>query len=69
VSTIIHLAHSLELKVVAEGVETELQSSILRTLGCDQAQGFLFSRPLSAEHFEQQLREPDRAAVRRAATP
>jgi diguanylate cyclase (GGDEF)-like protein len=74
VSTIIHLAHSLELKVVAEGVETELQSTILRSLGCDQAQGFLFSRPLSAESFEQQLRAADRPGTdrpeaARAATP
>ena len=44
VSTIIKLAHSLKLKVVAEGVETEEQSSLLRLLGCDEMQGFLIAR-------------------------
>jgi EAL domain-containing protein (putative c-di-GMP-specific phosphodiesterase class I) len=52
VSTIITLAHSVQLKVVAEGVETEEQSRLLRLLGCDQAQGFLFSKAVPAEMFE-----------------
>jgi len=52
VSTIINLAHSFRLKVVAEGVETEEQSRLLRLLGCDEMQGFLFSRPVPAEVFE-----------------
>jgi diguanylate cyclase (GGDEF)-like protein/PAS domain S-box-containing protein len=52
VSTIINLAHSLKLKVVAEGVETEQQSRLLRLLGCDEMQGYLFSRPLPGEVFE-----------------
>jgi EAL domain-containing protein (putative c-di-GMP-specific phosphodiesterase class I) len=52
VSTIINLAHSLKLKVVAEGVETEEQSSLLRLLNCDEMQGYLFSKPLPAETFE-----------------
>jgi diguanylate cyclase (GGDEF)-like protein len=46
VSTIISMAHSLRLKVVAEGVDSEDQASALRRLGCDQMQGFLFSKPL-----------------------
>jgi diguanylate cyclase len=46
VSTIIQLAHSLSLKVVAEGVETEEQAKILRLLKCDEMQGFLISRPV-----------------------
>jgi diguanylate cyclase (GGDEF)-like protein len=49
VQTIIQLAHSLRLKVVAEGVETEEQARILRLLRCDQMQGYLFSPPLPAE--------------------
>jgi EAL domain-containing protein (putative c-di-GMP-specific phosphodiesterase class I) len=46
VSTIISLAHSLRLKVVAEGVETEEQAKFLRLLRCDEMQGYLFSKPL-----------------------
>ncbi len=53
VSTIIQLAHSLKLKVIAEGVETADQRATLRQLGCDEMQGFLYSRPLPAELFEQ----------------
>ncbi|MFZ3321244.1 MAG: EAL domain-containing protein [Usitatibacter sp.] len=52
VSTIISLAHSLKLNVVAEGVETEEQSRLLRLLSCDEMQGFLFSKPVPVEIFE-----------------
>jgi diguanylate cyclase (GGDEF)-like protein/PAS domain S-box-containing protein len=52
VSTIINLAHSLKLNVVAEGVETEEQSRLLRLLDCDEMQGYLFSKPLPREIFE-----------------
>ncbi|MEO8281275.1 MAG: EAL domain-containing protein, partial [Ideonella sp.] len=52
VSTIIRLAHSLKLKVVAEGVETDEQSRLLRLLSCDEMQGFLFSKPVPVETFE-----------------
>lgn len=45
----IGLAHSLELKVVAEGVETQAQLDYLRSRGCDMVQGFLFSRPVPAD--------------------
>ena len=49
VATVISLAHSMRLKVVAEGVETEAQAEILRQLACDEMQGYLFSRPLPAD--------------------
>jgi EAL domain-containing protein (putative c-di-GMP-specific phosphodiesterase class I) len=52
VSTIINLARSLKLKVVAEGVETEEQSRLLRLLSCDQIQGYVFSKPVPSEFFE-----------------
>jgi EAL domain-containing protein (putative c-di-GMP-specific phosphodiesterase class I) len=52
VSTIVNLAHSLKLKVVAEGVETEEQSRLLRLLKCDEMQGYLFSKPVPADVFE-----------------
>ncbi|HUF80042.1 MAG TPA: EAL domain-containing protein, partial [Burkholderiales bacterium] len=46
VSTVISLARALNLKVVAEGVETEEQATLLRLLRCDEAQGYLFGRPM-----------------------
>lgn len=55
VTTIINLAHSLKLNVVAEGVETEEQSRLLRLLGCDDIQGYLHSEPLPADVFEQRF--------------
>jgi diguanylate cyclase (GGDEF)-like protein/PAS domain S-box-containing protein len=58
VSTIINLAHSLKLKVVAEGVETEEQSRLLRLLSCDEMQGFLFSKPVPGEIFETRFLAP-----------
>ena len=62
VSTIIVLAHSLKLKVVVEGVETEEQSRLLRLVNCDEMQGFLFSRPVPAEIFETRFLAPPPAA-------
>ena len=58
VSTIITLAHSLSLIVVAEGVETDEQSNLLRLLKCDEMQGYLFSRPVPAEIFEARFLRP-----------
>ncbi|KAF0163510.1 MAG: response regulator receiver [Rhodocyclaceae bacterium] len=57
VSTIISLAHSLNLRVVAEGVETEAQANLLRLLKCNEMQGFLFSPGVPAEQIETILRE------------
>jgi EAL domain-containing protein (putative c-di-GMP-specific phosphodiesterase class I) len=44
--------------VVAEGVETEEQSRLLRLLSCDEMQGFLFSKPVPAEVFEERFLAP-----------
>jgi diguanylate cyclase (GGDEF)-like protein len=55
VMAVVALAHGLGLEVVAEGVETDIQLERLQELGCDEMQGFLFSEPVSAEHFEQLL--------------
>jgi EAL domain-containing protein (putative c-di-GMP-specific phosphodiesterase class I) len=55
VQTIISLTHALNRKVVAEGVETEEQARLLRSLRCDQYQGFLFSKPLPADGIERML--------------
>jgi len=48
VSTIIRMGHRLQLRVVAEGVETEAQRDALQSMGCDELQGFLFAKPMSA---------------------
>jgi len=55
VSAVIQLAHALGLEVVAEGVETEQQLDVLRSLDCDFAQGFLFSRPVPAAELRAQF--------------
>ncbi|WP_188381731.1 sensor domain-containing protein [Oxalicibacterium faecigallinarum] len=52
VATIIALGHNLHLQVIAEGVETENQMAVLRAQGCDQMQGYYFSKPLPAEQIE-----------------
>ncbi|MBL1257163.1 EAL domain-containing protein [Methylocystis sp. Sn-Cys] len=49
---IVALGHSLHLKVLAEGIETAAQAEFLKGLGCEEAQGFLFSRPLDAAGME-----------------
>jgi diguanylate cyclase (GGDEF)-like protein/PAS domain S-box-containing protein len=55
--TIIALGHNLNLRVIAEGIETEGQLSYLRHQGCDEMQGFYFSKPLPAKDLEQFLAE------------
>ncbi|HWP47856.1 MAG TPA: EAL domain-containing protein [Candidatus Limnocylindrales bacterium] len=54
---IINMAHNLNLKVIAEGVETEEQLSFLRLHHCDEIQGFIFSQPVPAEVFTRFLEE------------
>jgi EAL domain-containing protein (putative c-di-GMP-specific phosphodiesterase class I) len=57
---IVQMGHSLGLSVIAEGVETEDQAAYLRSIGCDDAQGYLFGKPLSADEFESWLMRPQR---------
>jgi EAL domain-containing protein (putative c-di-GMP-specific phosphodiesterase class I) len=57
VELIITVAHKLDLKAVAEGIETAKQFERLRELGCDLGQGYLFSRPLEAEAAQQFLQQ------------
>ncbi len=54
--SIIGLAHNMQMRVVAEGVENERQAEWLREMGCDQAQGFLYSKPMSAKQLENHFR-------------
>jgi EAL domain-containing protein (putative c-di-GMP-specific phosphodiesterase class I) len=54
---IIVMAHKLNIRVIAEGIETEQQRELLTRGGCDFGQGFLFSKPLLADEFEQLLKK------------
>jgi EAL domain-containing protein (putative c-di-GMP-specific phosphodiesterase class I) len=51
VSTIVSLAHSLGLKVVAQGVDAEEQATVLHRMSCDEMQGYLYSKPLPPDDF------------------
>lgn len=55
ISSIIQLAHTLDLKVLAEGIETKEQMEILKSIHCNEGQGYYFSRPLSAVDFVKQF--------------
>jgi diguanylate cyclase (GGDEF)-like protein/PAS domain S-box-containing protein len=67
VRSLIAMAHNLGLKVIAEGVETEAQAAFLLKEGCEEAQGFLYSKPLAEADFERFARAGEVAVARRAA--
>ncbi|MCW2286173.1 diguanylate cyclase (GGDEF)-like protein/PAS domain S-box-containing protein [Rhodoblastus acidophilus] len=64
-STVIRLAHSLKVKALAEGVETQAQASFLTLYGCDLAQGYLFDKPLWEEELIERVDRAERAGERR----
>lgn len=49
---IVSMAHDLNMKIVAEGIETKEQAELMKELDCDAAQGFYFARPMSIDNFE-----------------
>ena len=73
VSAVIDMGKGLQIRVVAEGVETQEQLAFLRKRGCPEGQGYYFSRPVSAREFTQLLRRsatksrvPDGRAARKS---
>ena len=63
VRAIVAMAKTLNLKVIAEGVETEEQLAFIRDLQCEEMQGYLFSRPVPADEFKGMLRQDKRLSV------
>lgn len=61
---IILMAHKLDMKVIAEGVETQAQLMLLAEAGCDYAQGFFFSKPISSKEFEKLVQVSDSGSGR-----
>lgn len=69
VTAIINMAHTLELRVVAEGVETGDELQFITDRGCDVGQGYYFSRPLTASGFAERLEEKDGTMVTSGSPP
>lgn len=67
--SIVVMAHKLGIKAIAEGVETEEQRMLLTQMGCDYAQGYLFSKPVCAANFEQYMAEHVPAATTVSSWP
>jgi diguanylate cyclase len=71
VRSVIDLGHNLSMRVVAEGIETQAVLDRLRSIGCDQAQGYLLARPMPVDRLHEWLltRAPRHPAARRPAAP
>ena len=69
VGAIISMARSLGVQTLAEGVETPGQLEFLRECGCDEAQGYYFSRPVPADALADLLRSPSMGKVLRVQVP
>ena len=67
VTAVVTLGHAMGLQVTAEGVETADQESFLRSAGCSQLQGFLFSRAVPADRLRSAMSDQDRRAKEKAA--
>jgi EAL domain-containing protein (putative c-di-GMP-specific phosphodiesterase class I) len=68
VAAVVGLGHSLDMACVAEGIETEEQTDMLLRLGCELGQGWLFGRPLPAEHIPEMIAAVPRALSNWVAT-
>ena len=67
--SMIVMAHKLGIEVIAEGIETENQRSILQAMGCDYGQGFCLFPPLSATNFEQRILKQERMHIANHQNP
>jgi EAL domain-containing protein (putative c-di-GMP-specific phosphodiesterase class I) len=67
ISAVISMARALDLRVIAEGVETEEQLAFLRREHCAEMQGFLYSQPLTSIEFEEALRAMRRFPITAAS--
>ena len=63
ISTIVSMANNLKLKVIAEGVETESQLNLLKSLGCLEVQGYFYSPPLPSKEYEDILNKNRRLSL------
>jgi EAL domain-containing protein (putative c-di-GMP-specific phosphodiesterase class I) len=69
IKTLIELAQRLNLKVIAEGIETEEQMNFLKEQYCDEGQGYFFARPMSASQFEEYMQSNFKSNLYKSMQP